>query len=135
MSGLELCWFGWRFYGRSLYTALNPAISLFRYYDLHASFFTPPIIIYICICQLKLFHRIAFCACFAANTWNGQNFPFLSQALFFENGTIYDQLAILDSNFRLDPTTLDAVVCYFFFVCFYTWINLLTSREGIAMVR
>ena len=58
--------------------------------------------------------RIAFCACYAANTWNGQNFPFLSQSLFFENGTLYNQLAILDSNFRLDPTKLAEAVCLLF---------------------
>ncbi|KAJ3513900.1 hypothetical protein NLJ89_g2700 [Agrocybe chaxingu] len=49
---------------------------------------------------------IAFCACYANNVWSGQNFPFLSQALFYENGTLYDQLAILDENFRLDPAKL-----------------------------
>uniref|UniRef100_A0A8H7XV56 Peptide transporter MTD1 n=1 Tax=Psilocybe cubensis TaxID=181762 RepID=A0A8H7XV56_PSICU len=52
---------------------------------------------------------IAFCACYAANTWNGQNFPWLSQDLFYENGTTYDQLAILDENFRLDPAKLAEV--------------------------
>ena len=56
------------------------------------------------------FCSIAFCACFAANTWNGQNYPFLSQALFFENGSLYDQLAILDENFRLDPAKLAIAV-------------------------
>ncbi|KAK0199297.1 peptide transporter MTD1 [Desarmillaria ectypa] len=50
---------------------------------------------------------IAFCACYARNTWNGQNFPFLSQALFYENGTLYDQLSILNDNFRLDPAKLE----------------------------
>ncbi|KAF8801788.1 peptide transporter MTD1 [Phlegmacium glaucopus] len=49
---------------------------------------------------------ILFCAAYATNIWHAQNFPFLSQALFFENGTLYDQLAILDSNFRLDPSKL-----------------------------
>ncbi|CAA7263920.1 unnamed protein product [Cyclocybe aegerita] len=49
---------------------------------------------------------IAFCACYANNVWSGQNFPFLSQALFYENGTLYDQLAILDEHFRLDPAKL-----------------------------
>jgi len=43
------------------------------------------------------------------NTWNAQNFPFLSQALFYENGTLYDQLSILDNNFRLDPAKLAEV--------------------------
>ncbi|KAJ2918838.1 hypothetical protein MD484_g1624, partial [Candolleomyces efflorescens] len=49
---------------------------------------------------------ITFCACFAMNVWNGQNFPFLSQQLFYENGTRYNQLLILDENFRLDPARL-----------------------------
>ncbi|TFK60969.1 peptide transporter MTD1 [Pluteus cervinus] len=52
---------------------------------------------------------IACCACFANNIWNGQNFPFLSQTLFNENGTRYDQLRILDEHFRLVPSQLDAV--------------------------
>ncbi|KAE9392770.1 OPT superfamily oligopeptide transporter [Gymnopus androsaceus JB14] len=49
---------------------------------------------------------IAFCACYAANTWNAQTFPFLSQELFTDDGQAYDQLAILDNNFRLDPAKL-----------------------------
>ncbi|TFK37218.1 peptide transporter MTD1 [Crucibulum laeve] len=49
---------------------------------------------------------IAFCACYAMNVWNGQNFPFLSQTLFYENGTRYDQKLILDSNFMLDHAKL-----------------------------
>jgi len=32
------------------------------------------------------YNRIAFCACYAANTWNAQTFPFLSQLLYYENG-------------------------------------------------
>jgi hypothetical protein len=40
------------------------------------------------------------------NTWNAQNFPFMSQSLFYENGEEYDQLAILDDKFRLDPAKL-----------------------------
>ncbi|KAF5378543.1 hypothetical protein D9615_007071 [Tricholomella constricta] len=52
---------------------------------------------------------IAFCACYAMNVWNGQNFPFLSQVLFYENGTRYNQLAILDENFMLDPAKLAVV--------------------------
>ncbi|KAG6915154.1 hypothetical protein DXG01_012971 [Tephrocybe rancida] len=52
---------------------------------------------------------IAFCACWAQNTWNGQSFPFLSQSLYNENGTRYNQLAILDENFRLDHAKLAVV--------------------------
>ncbi|KAK0226690.1 OPT oligopeptide transporter [Armillaria fumosa] len=52
---------------------------------------------------------IAFCACYAANTWNTQNFPFLTQLLFFENGTEYDQLSILNADFTLNEEKLQAV--------------------------
>lgn len=49
---------------------------------------------------------IAFCAAYARNVWQGQNFPWLSQSLFYENGTLYDQLSVLDDNFRLDESKL-----------------------------
>jgi OPT family small oligopeptide transporter len=52
---------------------------------------------------------IAFCATYASNTWNAQNFPFLSQLLFLENGTEYDQLAILTDKFELDYEKLEKV--------------------------
>ncbi|KAK0433031.1 OPT oligopeptide transporter [Armillaria borealis] len=52
---------------------------------------------------------IAFCACYAANTWNAQNFPFLTQLLFLENGTEYDQLSILNADFTLNEEKLQAV--------------------------
>ncbi|KAF9255108.1 OPT oligopeptide transporter [Marasmius fiardii PR-910] len=52
---------------------------------------------------------IAFCACYQENVWNAQNFPFLSQLLFHENGTEYDQLAILTENYELDYEKLEAV--------------------------
>ncbi|GAA5965378.1 hypothetical protein JCM8115_002013 [Rhodotorula mucilaginosa] len=50
---------------------------------------------------------IIFCAMYAANTWNAAHFPFLSQQLFYENGTIYDQLSILNSDYSLNKTALD----------------------------
>ncbi|KAF8993551.1 peptide transporter MTD1 [Cyathus striatus] len=49
---------------------------------------------------------IAFCAAYARNVWKGQNFPFLSQALFYENGTRYNQLLILDDHLLLDHAKL-----------------------------
>ncbi|KAJ6610636.1 OPT oligopeptide transporter [Mycena sp. CBHHK59/15] len=45
---------------------------------------------------------IAFCACYALNTWNTQSFPFLTQLLYYENGTEYDQLSILNDDFTLN---------------------------------
>ncbi|KAK7047088.1 hypothetical protein VNI00_006751 [Paramarasmius palmivorus] len=49
---------------------------------------------------------IAFCAAYATNTWHAQNFPFLSQLLFYQNGTKYDQLRILNDDFTLNEEKL-----------------------------
>ncbi|KAI0089664.1 OPT oligopeptide transporter [Irpex rosettiformis] len=49
---------------------------------------------------------IAFCACYAKNVWSTQNFPFLTQLLFYQNGTEYDQLAILNDDFTLNNEKL-----------------------------
>ncbi|KAF8155420.1 oligopeptide transporter [Crassisporium funariophilum] len=49
---------------------------------------------------------IAFSACYAMNTWNTQNFPFLTQLLYYQNGTEYDQLSILNSDFTLNEDKL-----------------------------
>ncbi|KAJ7098484.1 OPT oligopeptide transporter [Mycena belliarum] len=51
---------------------------------------------------------IAFCACYQMNTWNTQNFPFLTQLLYRENGSEYDQLAILNDDFTLNNDKLEA---------------------------
>ncbi|KAF7799677.1 hypothetical protein EIP86_010917 [Pleurotus ostreatoroseus] len=45
---------------------------------------------------------ISFCACYAMNVWHTQNFPFLTQLLFYENGTEYDQLSILNPDYTLN---------------------------------
>jgi len=50
---------------------------------------------------------LAFCACYARNVWHAQNFPFLSQLLFYENGTEYQQLYILNDDFTLNETKLE----------------------------
>ncbi|CDO68155.1 hypothetical protein BN946_scf184938.g7 [Trametes cinnabarina] len=50
---------------------------------------------------------LSFCLCYANNVWKAQNFPFLSQLLFYENGTEYDQLAILNPDFTLNNTLLE----------------------------
>ncbi|SCV71209.1 BQ2448_2797 [Microbotryum intermedium] len=49
---------------------------------------------------------ILFCACYVNDVWHAQNFPFLSQQLFYLNGTEYDQLAILNPDFSLNPDKL-----------------------------
>ena len=45
------------------------------------------------------------------NVWNTQNFPFLTQLLFYENGTQYDQLSILNDDFTLNYEKLEQQVC------------------------
>lgn len=57
--------------------------------------------------MLNVSLSLAFCACYARNVWNAQNFPFLSQLLFYENGTEYEQLAILNPDFTLNNTALE----------------------------
>ncbi|KIK66315.1 hypothetical protein GYMLUDRAFT_93594 [Collybiopsis luxurians FD-317 M1] len=52
---------------------------------------------------------ISFIAVYANNNWNAQNFPFLSQLLFFENGTTYDQTLILNDDFTLNKEKLAVV--------------------------
>ena len=39
--------------------------------------------------------------------WHAQNFPFLSQLLFYEDGRRYNQLAILNDDFTLNTTKLE----------------------------
>ncbi|KZT67204.1 peptide transporter MTD1 [Daedalea quercina L-15889] len=46
-------------------------------------------------------------AIFAANVWKSKNFPFISQNLFFENGTIYNQNLILNADLSLNKTALE----------------------------
>jgi len=43
---------------------------------------------------------------YATNTWNAAQFPFLSQKLFYKNGSDYDQLAILNADFSLNEAAL-----------------------------
>ncbi|PCH41996.1 peptide transporter MTD1 [Wolfiporia cocos MD-104 SS10] len=48
-------------------------------------------------------------AVFARNVWHSQNFPFISQNLFFENGTVYDQTLILNPDLSLNRTAYELV--------------------------
>lgn len=43
-----------------------------------------------------------FMAVFYGNVWKARNFPFLSQVLFYENGTLYDQSLIMDVDYQVD---------------------------------
>ncbi|KZO91322.1 OPT oligopeptide transporter [Calocera viscosa TUFC12733] len=48
------------------------------------------------------FTYILMSAVYYGNIWNGQNFPFMSQAIFAADGTEYNQTAILTNN-KFDP--------------------------------
>ncbi|KAE9396396.1 OPT oligopeptide transporter [Gymnopus androsaceus JB14] len=93
LGAFALC-FDWAYVGSgggtigSLFTPLSTMLSLYAG------------------CAVCMTFRIAFCATFASNTWNAQNFPFLSQLLYYENGTEYDQLAILNADLTLNNTLL-----------------------------
>ncbi|KAF7339054.1 Oligopeptide transporter 3 [Mycena venus] len=91
-----------------LHTTFHSTIALFRGAYLHVRLLSShPLFIYCRPVLTRAYHAsIAFCALYANNVWQAQNFPWLSQELFYENGTQYDQLAILDENFRLDPAAL-----------------------------
>ncbi|KAG1875137.1 OPT oligopeptide transporter [Suillus tomentosus] len=71
-----------------------------------------------------------FIAIFYNNIWKSQNFPFLAQLLFYENGTVYDQTLIMNSNYEVDPTLVAEQGLPFYAG---TWIvNLLSMNLGLA---
>ncbi|EIW82938.1 OPT oligopeptide transporter [Coniophora puteana RWD-64-598 SS2] len=71
-----------------------------------------------------------FTGVFYMNIWKAQNFPFLSQLLFYENGTQYNQTLILNSNYEVDPTLLAEQGLPWYST---TWVvNLLTTNLGLA---
>ncbi|GAA5838052.1 hypothetical protein JCM11251_006835 [Rhodosporidiobolus azoricus] len=49
---------------------------------------------------------ILFTTMYHTNAWSAQSFPFLSQQLFYPNGTEYDQLTILNADYSLNETAL-----------------------------
>ena len=91
--------------------------------------------------------RVTFAAVYYNNIWESKSFPFvghtqfrqvfadttrlqLSQELFYENGTLYDQLLILNDKLEVDPTLLAEQGLPFYAG---TWITyLLTSNIGMA---
>ncbi|KII92275.1 hypothetical protein PLICRDRAFT_50693 [Plicaturopsis crispa FD-325 SS-3] len=73
---------------------------------------------------------VVFVAVFYKNIWQAQNFPFLSQTLFYENGTQYDQLLILNDHLEVDPKLLAEQGLPFYAA---TWVvQLLSSNLGMA---
>ncbi|KAJ7455304.1 OPT oligopeptide transporter protein-domain-containing protein [Mycena galericulata] len=73
---------------------------------------------------------VVFIAVYYNNIWNAKTFPFLSQTLFYANGSVYDQLLILNDNFEVDPTLLAEQGLPFYAS---TWVvQLLTTNLGMA---
>ncbi|KAJ7285153.1 OPT oligopeptide transporter [Mycena rebaudengoi] len=79
---------------------------------------------------------IVFVAVYYNNIWNAKTYPFLSQSLFYANGTPYDQLLILNENLEVDPTLLakEGLPLQVIFLAYAsTWVvYLLTSNLGMA---
>ncbi|KAG2041638.1 OPT oligopeptide transporter protein-domain-containing protein [Suillus americanus] len=73
---------------------------------------------------------VVFIAVFYNNIWESQNFPFLAQLLFYENGTVYNQTLVMNSNYEVDPTLVAEQGLPFYAG---TWIiNLLSTNLGLA---
>ncbi|KAG1830315.1 OPT oligopeptide transporter protein-domain-containing protein [Suillus variegatus] len=73
---------------------------------------------------------IVFVVVFYNNIWESQNFPFLAQLLFYENGTVYNQTLIMDSNYEVDPALVAAQGLPFYAG---TWVvNLLTTNLSLG---
>ncbi|KAI0066210.1 OPT superfamily oligopeptide transporter [Artomyces pyxidatus] len=73
---------------------------------------------------------VVFVAVYYKNIWDAKNFPFLSQTLFYENGSVYNQTLILNSDNIVDKTLLAEQGLPFYAG---TWIvYLLSSNIGMA---
>ncbi|TFY74807.1 hypothetical protein EWM64_g9205 [Hericium alpestre] len=73
---------------------------------------------------------ICFVAVYYNNIWDSKNFPFLSQVLFYQNGSQYDQLLILNDQFEVDKTLLAEQGLPFYAG---TWVvNLLGTNLGMG---
>ncbi|KAF8275121.1 OPT oligopeptide transporter protein-domain-containing protein, partial [Lactarius quietus] len=73
---------------------------------------------------------VTFTAVYYNNNWESKNLPFLSQELFYKNGTVYDQLLILNDKLEVDLTLLAEQGLPFYAG---TWIiYLLTTSIAVA---
>ncbi|KAJ3903968.1 OPT oligopeptide transporter protein-domain-containing protein [Lentinula edodes] len=73
---------------------------------------------------------LVFSAIYYRNIWDALALPFLSQELFYANGTLYNQTLILNENFEVDQTLLQEQGLPFYAA---TWVvQLLTTNLGMA---
>ncbi|KAG1754615.1 OPT oligopeptide transporter protein-domain-containing protein [Suillus lakei] len=90
---------------------------------------------------------VVFVGIFYNNIWESQNFPFLAQLLFYENGTVYNQTLIMNSNYEVDPTLVAEQGLPFYagtwiinllstnlmtYAAAWTWMNMDTLRSWRA---
>ncbi|KAF8962606.1 OPT oligopeptide transporter [Flammula alnicola] len=52
---------------------------------------------------------IVLTAAYYGNVFNGRDIPFMSTALFADDGSSYNQSAVLDSNYKLNPDALETI--------------------------
>ncbi|KAG6828622.1 hypothetical protein H0H92_007267 [Tricholoma furcatifolium] len=73
---------------------------------------------------------VVFIGVYYMNIWESQTFPFLSQELFYANGSLYDQLLILNDKYEVDPALLAEQGLPYYAG---TWVvQLLTTNLGMA---
>ncbi|KAF8959502.1 OPT oligopeptide transporter protein-domain-containing protein [Flammula alnicola] len=73
---------------------------------------------------------VVFVAVYYKNIWQAKSFPWLSQELFYANGTVYDQLLILNDKFEVDKTLLAEQGLPFYAA---TWVvQLLSTNLGMG---
>ncbi|KAI0266365.1 OPT oligopeptide transporter protein-domain-containing protein [Gloeopeniophorella convolvens] len=73
---------------------------------------------------------VVFVGVYYKNIWNAKSLPFLSQTLFYQNGTEYNQTLILNSNYEVDKTLLAEQGLPYYSA---TWVvQLLTTNLGMA---
>jgi hypothetical protein len=57
--------------------------------------------------HLRAINYLLLPLAYYTNVFKARNFPFISQNLFFENGTVYDQNLILNPDFSLNHTAVE----------------------------
>jgi len=73
---------------------------------------------------------LVFSGVYYRDIWNARSLPFLSQELFYANGTLYNQTLILNDKLEVDPTLLAEQGLPFYAA---TWVvQLLTTNLGMA---
>ncbi|KAG9224893.1 hypothetical protein PTI98_009892 [Pleurotus ostreatus] len=73
---------------------------------------------------------VVFVGVYYNNIWESRSLPFLSQTLFYPNGSVYDQLRILNDRLEVDPVLLAKEGLPFYSG---TWVTqLLSTNLGMA---